>query len=108
MGFLRYDAGRLARAGKTPSGGARIRANMSRTGIQTYRLADGSVRREYRPAEEVFARQAADSFSAAPITVGHPSDAVTPANWAALSAGVVTGAVERVRGTDGNDWAVAA
>lgn len=35
----------------------------------------------YRPASEVFARDSMRSFAGAPVTVEHPSEPVTPANW---------------------------
>jgi len=47
-------------------------AVITRTGVFEYRRADGSVRREYRPPEEVFAREHLDSWRGKPITAGHP------------------------------------
>lgn len=47
---------------------------VARAGIYIYTNPDGSVRREYRPPEEVFAQDALNSFVGKPITVGHPKD----------------------------------
>jgi hypothetical protein len=101
----RYDRGRLSRAGVTPTGGARLRANISRTGVQSYRLADGSLRKEYRPADEVFAPDSLASFKGAAITIGHP-DRVTPATWARDAVGVITELPERAKLHDGQEYAV--
>lgn len=35
----------------------------------------------YRPSDEVFARDSMKSYAGAPVTIEHPSEAVTPANW---------------------------
>lgn len=58
----------------------------ARTGCQDYagfevgkpELAKVTV---YRPAEEVFSRDSMRSFAGAPVTIEHPSEAVTPDNW---------------------------
>lgn len=47
---------------------------VARAGIYVYTNPDGTVRREYRPPEEVFASDALSSFVGKPITVGHPKD----------------------------------
>jgi hypothetical protein len=58
----------------------------ARTGVQDYAgyevgkpdMARVSV---YRPAEEVFSRDSMRSYAGAPVTIEHPSEAVTPLNW---------------------------
>ena len=45
---------------------------VARTGVYEYRNPDGTIRREYRPADEVFASDALNSFRGKPITVLHP------------------------------------
>ena len=65
---------------------------VARTGIQEYRRADGTIRREYRPPEEVFHPDALASLYAVPVTNGHPGvvTAESPSNiigWS-LSAGI--------------------
>lgn len=88
MQVSRYDSGTLSKAGETPSGGARVKANLARTGIQRYRRADGSVRVEYRPPEEVFREKSLASYVGAPVTVGHPAK-VDRKSWKRDTAGVV-------------------
>ncbi|RVT95100.1 DUF2213 domain-containing protein [Sphingomonas crocodyli] len=58
----------------------------ARVGIQDYAgyevgKPDMSRVRVYRPAEEVFSRDSMRSFAAAPVTIDHPREAVTPWNW---------------------------
>ena len=63
--------GRLGKTERTALGGARINsAVLSKTGVLSYRQADGSVRRELRLASEV--TKSLDSLRGAPIVVGHP------------------------------------
>lgn len=45
---------------------------VARIGIQEYRRADGMIRREFRPPEEVFHADALASMRGKPITVDHP------------------------------------
>ena len=54
---------------------------VARTGVYEYRNPDGTIRREYRPADEVFASDALNSFRGKPITVLHPKKGkITAAN----------------------------
>lgn len=86
---LRLDfIGRLDGARRTPQGGLRVPANLTRTGVLSYRNADGSVRRELRPPEEVFKADSLESLKLAPVTIGHPG-VVSPANYKSLAVGVV-------------------
>jgi len=85
---LRLDRGKLAKAQRTPQGFARVDARLTRTGILEYVRADGSVQREYRPADEVFRADSLESLDRAPVTDLHPSEMVSPANARALSVGV--------------------
>jgi uncharacterized protein len=100
----RFDRGRLSRAGTTPTGGAALRANVSRTGIQAYRMPDDSVRREFRPPEEVFHPDSLSSFVGAALTIGHP-DRVTPKTWSKVAVGFVPSVPERVKLSDGQEYA---
>ncbi|OWJ68714.1 DUF2213 domain-containing protein [Inquilinus limosus] len=75
-------------------------ARISRTGIQTYSGAemgrtDLAAVRVWRPEEEVFAADALASMAHRPVTLDHPAEAVTSANWKALSVGQVGGEVAR-------------
>jgi hypothetical protein len=89
----RYDRSRLDKASATPQGGLRIEAFPTRVGVFTYRTADG-VRREYRPAEEVFKADSLASLCAAPVTDLHPEEGpVTSDNWRRLAVGHVAESV---------------
>ena len=88
---LRFDVLRLDAFTRTPQGGIRVPAALARTGVQIYRDASGRETREYRPPEEVFHKDAIESFHYAPLTIGHvPS--VNPDNWGACAVGHVVGA----------------
>ena len=78
---FRYDNLPLRNTERTPSGGLRIPAYLARIGIQEYVLDDGSVRKEYRPPEEVHSPRALQSFRGAPVTDGHPQGTVTAQTW---------------------------
>jgi hypothetical protein len=70
----RFDRGELSRPVKRPNGWLDAEGFISRTGIQEYRRADGTVEREYRPPEEVFAPAALASFAFVPLTNDHPAE----------------------------------
>ncbi|MEZ5780194.1 MAG: DUF2213 domain-containing protein [Rhizobiaceae bacterium] len=58
----------------------------ARTGIQLYAgyevgKPEMPVVRVYRPDAEVFSAQTMRSFAGTPLTIGHPSDAVSAATW---------------------------
>lgn len=75
---------------RTPQGFARVQANLTRVGVLEYRRADGTVRRELRPAEEVFAPASLATLLAAPITDMHPSvGLISPRTVKALRVGGV-------------------
>src|SRR6478735_9078084 len=74
---------------RTPSGGLSVSAYATRTGVLEYRNQDGTIRREYRPAEEVFNQDSLASLAGAPVTIGHPEDFVNPDSWNTLSKGHV-------------------
>jgi uncharacterized protein len=84
----RLDLSSLSQTRRTPQGGLIVSARCARTGVQLYPQVDGSIRREYRPPEEVFAPASLDSFRFAPLTIGHPS-MVTPDNWRDVAVGHV-------------------
>lgn len=63
--FIRLDA---AKATRTPEGWIRDRPVLTRAGVFTYRNPNGTVRREFRPPEEVFSATHLASMQGAPIT----------------------------------------
>lgn len=63
---------------------------VARTGVYTYLNPDKTIRREYRPPEEVFAEESLKTFAGKPITVGHPKNGkVTPESARQLSIGSI-------------------
>lgn len=70
---------------------------MTRTGVFTYQQADGSVRRELRHPDDIFAPEAMASLAHVPVTIDHPSNGrkVNPDNWKELSVGHVAGPPKR-------------
>ena len=87
---FRYDVLRLdgSCAERTPQGGLRVPAFLTRAGVFEYRNANGSVRREYRPPTEVFDAQSLCSLEDAPVTDGHQG-AVRPDSFQSLAKGHV-------------------
>jgi hypothetical protein len=88
MADRRFDAGKLGKVEHTPQGGARVPAALTRTGVFVYRNADGSQRREYRPADEVFRADSLATLRSAPVTDGRHVW-VTPDNWRDVACGHV-------------------
>ena len=80
MRVQRFDASVLpvTKAERTSAGWLKAPAFLTRTGIFEYRMADGSVRRELRLPDDVFAADALGSFSMVPVTDGHPDPAKEP------------------------------
>lgn len=68
----RYDVSPIEKYEVTPEGYLRVWASIARTGIQHYTDADGSIRREYRPMEEVASPESLASFAGKAITMEHP------------------------------------
>lgn len=77
---FRLDVGTLNPPRRLSDGRLRVDGYLTRTGVFIYRNADGTERREYRPPEEVFHKDALESFSMAPLTNEHPPEMVTSAN----------------------------
>jgi hypothetical protein len=86
----RYDVAELRGVERTPQGGLRIQANLTRTGVFKYRQHDGTMRRELRHPDDVFAGSSLSTFRQAPVTNLHPAvGPVTPENWKTLAVGTV-------------------
>jgi hypothetical protein len=87
LSTLDYAGGNVER---TPQGGLRIRARVSKAGVYDYNRS-GRVLREYRPAEELKRPEAMASLKGAPIVVLHPmaepGQAVTTENFKRLTVG---------------------
>jgi hypothetical protein len=91
----RLDFGRFSKVQRTPQGGMRVPANLTRIGVLSYTNADGSTVRELRHPDEVFAEDSLATLSGAPVTNRHPDRAVSPHNWRSLSVGHVGEDVKR-------------
>jgi hypothetical protein len=94
------DAVTVAGTRRTTDGYLVAEARAVRTGIQLYAghevgKPDQDVVRVYRAADQVFAPASLQSFSHAPITVDHPDEGVTAANWKELSVGEVSTAAKQ-------------
>lgn len=89
------DAATLTGTRRTQDGYLVAEAFAVRTGVQHYTgaemgLTDRDVVAVYRPEEEVRAADSLRSFSHAPVTMGHPAENVTDANWKQLAVGEVS------------------
>ena len=98
---LRYDyfdffAGEGAtKMVRTDEGYLQGRAVLTNVGVFPYMMPDGSVRRELRPKEEVFADASMVSLRGKPLTNDHPTVAVTSENAKDLQVGFVGDGVTR-------------
>lgn len=83
---------RLAKFQRTATGGAIIPARIARTGILHYMQPDGTVRREYRPADEVFKADSLASLDRVPVIdfIDHRA-LVTPETYTRTTRGSSTG-----------------
>lgn len=98
--MLIIDTVSLGDARTTADGYMVADARIARTGIQQYLGSemgrpDLSVVRVYRPEDEVFAKDALASMAHRPVTLDHPAEPVTAANWKVHSVGQVGADVAR-------------
>lgn len=92
----RIDAtGSVGRAKVQPNGTVLAPAYLTRTGVFTYRLPNGAVRRELRLPEEVFSEDSMDTLRMAVLTMDHPTRPVTTDNARTFSIGTVGQDVRR-------------
>lgn len=96
----RFDRGSYSKAKRLDNGMLRADGVISRAGVFDYRNADGTVRKELRPPEEVFKRESMATFELAPLTLEHPSllehpEMVTTDNVADLGIGHVGDSVRQ-------------
>lgn len=94
------DAVMVSGTRRTADGYLIAEAKSVRTGIQLYSgdevgKPEMQVVRVYRPADQVFADASLQSFTHAPITMGHPSEPVTSSNWKDLAVGEVSTAAKK-------------
>ncbi len=91
----RIDLGSLAAPTRRADGTLVAEARLTRTGVFTYRGADGSTRREYRPPTQVFDDKSLASFRMVPITNDHPPAMLSAKNARQYSVGCVGENVRR-------------
>lgn len=100
MRVRRIDLGSLAAPVRRADGSIIVEARIARTGVQTYRNADGSSRIEYRPDSEV--TRSMQSMRLVPLTNLHPATMGDASQWRSISVGAVGENIRR----DGQ-WIVA-
>lgn len=94
----RIDFSTLSAPERRADGSLVADAILTRTGVFTYRNADGTERREYRPAKSVFDAESLKSFQLVPITDDHPPEMLTAKNARQFSVGTVGESIRK----DGN------
>lgn len=72
---------------RTAEGFLRGRAIVTCAGVFTYMRGDGTVQRELRLPEEVFAAETLESIRLKPVTLNHPTELVTSENADELQVG---------------------
>lgn len=79
MRVIRYDRGTLRPARRLDNGMIVVDGLLTRAGVFEYLNSDGTMRKEYRPDEEVFNKESMDSFAMIPFVDGHPPDGLLTA-----------------------------
>lgn len=85
---------RMDKGEATQQGFLRVPASFTRVGVFKYRKADGTIVRELRHPDDVFAPESIASLKMAPLTDDHPKDFVTPENVKELSVGWISDTIE--------------
>jgi len=101
----RYDQGTLRKPHRTEEGFLYFECVATRAGVFEYRRADGSIRREWRPREEVARADSLATLGRKPVTLTHPEEGgvpvlVTPGNAKQFAAGAVGEEVEVIDRAD--------
>jgi len=91
MTVQRYDYAPI-KASITEDGYLTDSPVIARVGIQSYQLADGTIRKELRMPEDVFDAESLASFANKPLTDDHPNEKVNAKNFKKYAIGVMTGA----------------
>ncbi len=85
---LRIDDGKISKFRIDHNGTLVVTGALTRTGVFSYKHTDGSITRELRLPEDVYAPESVASFIQLPITDDHPSvGRVSPDNARRLSVG---------------------
>lgn len=86
----RLDSGSLRKPQLQANGWLRVDGFLSRTGVFTYGMPDGTKRREWRPPDEVFKADSLATFDLVPVTDNHPPEFLNAANTTQYSKGAVS------------------
>ena len=88
---MRYDSAELRGVRMHPAGFLIVDAKPTRSGVFKYRRPDGTIRREYRPPDEVSRLDSLTTLRGASVTDMHPAAGnVTPQTVHELEVGTVT------------------
>lgn len=90
MRVSRFDTGKLGKVERTPQGGIRVEAVLTRSGLLRYANPDGSTRVEYRPQSEVERADSLASLRDAPVTNLHHG-MIDASNWRRAAVGSLSG-----------------
>jgi hypothetical protein len=90
----RYDLGEITTVEVTPQGFLKVPGFATRTGVFTYRDGDGTLRRELRHPDDVFAPESTVTLKNVPVTLEHPPEMLTPENVKQYMKGYTTDRVE--------------
>ena len=86
---VRLDSFPVATTYYTEEGYLKDRPILTSTGIFEYRNPDGSIRRELRLPEEVFAEESLKSYKGKPIIITHDAGLVTKDNVSKYQIGTI-------------------
>lgn len=104
--MITYDRADLT-VKKQKDGSYKGFANLTRVGVFKYLTADGSIRRDLRHPDHVFATDSMETLKLLPIVVDHPDvGEVKPENYAHLSVGSTGDSVQIVDRHLGNSLAI--
>jgi uncharacterized protein len=92
--ILRWDFSKLDKFERTGSGGLKIPAYLSRSGVLNYANPDGSVRKELRHPDVIFAPESLETLKHVAVTEGHQA-IVDASNWKSYAVGHVGDDVRR-------------
>jgi hypothetical protein len=87
--FYRRDFGSLGDVERTPQGGIKVPATLTRAGVFTYASPTGEPIYEWRPLAEVQKADSLGSLRGAPLTVDHPPSRIEPSNFRQFTTGHV-------------------
>lgn len=91
----RLDLGELRPAIRREDGTMIVDAHLTRCGVFNYLQPDGTIRRELREPEQVFAPESLNSFLGRPVTNEHPPEMIDATNATRYAIGAVQGDVIR-------------